>query len=63
MVFDAREMEEYKVLCYSLVLEIAEYFENQHDTLDDSPDYVLPLTRREFLKLIDKVTKEYKEVK
>jgi hypothetical protein len=58
-------MELYRDRCEMLVTEITKYFETKVDTLDDSHDYVkyneLPLTRKEFLKLIDKVAEKIKE--
>ena len=44
-----------------LVTEITKYFDTQVDIVDDRTDDVLPLTREEFLKLIDKVAEEIKE--
>tara|TARA_R110000824_G_scaffold294367_2_gene482751 strand:+ start:594 stop:773 length:180 start_codon:yes stop_codon:yes gene_type:complete len=54
-------MELYRDRCESLVMKITLYFETQVDIADDRPDDVLPLTREEFLKLIDKVDEEIKE--
>ena len=54
-------MEMYRDRCKMLVTEITKYFDTQTDIVDDRPDDVLPLTREEFLKLIDKVAEEIKE--
>ena len=54
-------MEMYRDRCAMLVTEITKYFDTQVDIVDDRPDDVLPLTREEFLKLIDKVAEEIKE--
>ena len=54
-------MELYRDRCEMLVTEITKYFDTQTDIVDDRPDDVLPLTREEFLKLIDKVAEEIKE--
>ena len=54
-------MELYRDRCEMLVTEITKYFDTQVDIVDDRTDDVLPLTREEFLKLIDKVDEEIKE--
>ena len=54
-------MELYRDRCEMLVTEITLYFDTQVDIVDDRTDDVLPLTREEFLKLIDKVAEEIKE--
>jgi hypothetical protein len=54
-------MKLYRDRCESLVMKITLYFDTQVDIVDDRPDDVLPLTREEFLKLIDKVAEEIKE--
>ena len=51
----------YRDRCEMLVTEITKYFDTQVDIVDDRLDDVLPLTREEFLKLIDKVAEEIKE--
>ena len=54
-------MKLYRDRCESLVMKITLYFDTQVDIVDDRTDDVLPLTREEFLKLIDKVAEEIKE--
>ena len=54
-------MELYRDRWEMLVTEITKYFDTQVDIVDDRTDDVLPLTREEFLKLIDKVAEEIKE--
>ena len=54
-------MELYRDRCEMLVTEITKYFDTHVDIVDDRTDDVLPLTREEFLKLIDKVDEEIKE--